>query len=757
MERVRRQSLLSEIEADLTAVDPESDDEFDETTLWEIANLLNTRDVPSKDSLLPPGRAEIIEDYDETDNESEETNQSKKGAPTMSLRIQPLSVARETSQLWASDVASASSTVGARSPEPELSACRSLVPSSNDAVRSNPRTPNNLPMQMWSSPAERTEDRKPGLFTTPAAGSVIRTTQAVPAAVKMAKTPRQATNFVPKISSQNLWTAAQNVDKTTEWIFKSTTPRIRHASVSSPFLWNPPAKVGTVTVLGLFNPSARGCTFRTSSLAPAALNMICKPRRSQALLSELKSTSLWNRCSKLSIEQDWISVSSVRPESPSGYSTTSSGSSSPASDSSSVKSTSTKASSLWNSTASASIGWEEKKSAPTSPEREPKHLSKAPVHQQSFKQLAPLRESRVLASRDLWESKAPVLDVPARKFQRSVAGYRVAAMAKPIRHQHRANFAFRADWEEALSQAIVAGTPKQRLTRPLASTSDWESALAEAVALGHVMKAEKFDPSVMHPVFFTDSLFSSSADVHPAAIGYVAKQPAYDASILHPVFFTDCLISNANEVHPAALGHLANQKPHAGMWKRSSSSPTPTPTPEATQLWSKNTGQARDVSMHCVELGGHVVRRALPIKPLNLPALSSSMFWQQPAQAAKQQRHWLKASHAKPISAPDPVQGSKTNVMFAKDYAEISSTHWLHETSAIDTPLKKSARTEKNNPASASLFSNPHPAPWSRKKREDAPLNQIESTQMWRPYYGLPESPKNWLVNKRPSRVEFRY
>jgi hypothetical protein len=752
MERVRRQSLLVETEADLTAVDPESDDDFDETTLWEIANLLNTRNVPSRDSLLPSGRAEIIEDYDESDTELDETNQSKKEAPAMNLPIKPLSVARETSQLCASDVASAFSTVAARSPEPEPSG---LVASSNDAVRFNPRTPNNLPMQMWSPPAERTEDRKPGLFTTPAAGSVIRTTQAVPAAVKMAKTPRQATNFVPKTSSQNLWTAAQNVDKTIEWIYKSTAPRIRHASVFSPFLWNPPAKVATVTILGLFNPSARGCTFSTSSLAPAALNMISKPRRSQAPLSELKSTSLWNGCRKLPIEQDWISVSSVRPESPSGYSTTSSGSSSPASDSSLVKSTSTKASSLWNSAASASTGWEEKKSAPTSPEGEPKHLSKAPVHQQSFKQLAPLRVSRVLASRDLWESKAAVLDVPARKFQRSVAGYRAAAMAKPIRHQHRANFAFRADWEEALSQAIVAGTPKQRLTQPLASTSDWESALAEAVALGHVVKAEKFNPSVMHPVFFTDSLFSSSADVHPAAIGYVAKRPAYDASILHPVFFTDCLISSANEVHPAALGHLANQKSHASMWKRSSLSPAP--TPKAAQLWSKNAGQSRDASMHCVELSGHVVRKALPMKPLNLPALSSTNFWQRPTQAAQQQRHWLIAPHAKQISAPGPVQGSKTNAMFAKDYAEISSTHWLHETSAIDTAVKQSAKTEKNDPASASIFSNPHAAPRSRKKRGDVSLNQVESTQMWRPYYGLPESPKNWLMNKRLSRVEFRY
>jgi hypothetical protein len=794
------------MEADETAVDPESDDDFDETTLWEIANLLNTKDVPSKDSLLPSGRAEIIEDYDESDSESEENGHSTQKAPPMRLPIQPLSVSREISQLWANNVTSAFSAVVAGLPEPEPSAWKALIPSSDDAVRSKPRTSDNLPMLatsdlwtvpelgvnvisssssmwttnqdvakpstqaptseiksptlMWSPPAERMDDRKSGLFTTPAEGSVIRTTHASPAAIKMAKTPRQTTDVVPKISSQNLWTQVENSENATEWITKSRLSSSELTVSSLPALWSRPAKVANVTSFGLFNLSIPRSTFRTSSLAPAAIDMIRKSRKSQSPLNELTSSGLWNGCDKLPIEQDWISVSSVRPESPSVYSTTSSGNTSPASDSSSIKSTSTKASSLWSSignaaSASVSTWWEGKKAALTSLEGESKQPSKIPVRQPSFKQLAPLRESRVLASRDLWEAKAPVLDTPTKKFRKGAAESRAATTAKPIRQQHRPNIALHTDWEAALSQAILAGTPKQSSTRLLASTSEWDAALADAVALGNLTKPSKFDPSVMHPVFFTKSLVSSSVDVHPAAVGYVSKRPAYDASMLHPVFFTECLISNAKEVHPAALSHLANQRSQAGMWIVSSSSPTP----KSTQLWPKNVGQARDASMHSVEFSGHAVRKALLMKPLNLPALSSSTFWQQPAQAAQQRRDWLTTTKVKQVPLLVLIQDSKTNAMFTKDNTELSSTstHWLHEASAAGTAVKQSATTKKNDPASASLFSNPHTEPWSRKKREDASLTKIESSEMWRPSYGLPESPKNWLVNRRASRVEFRY
>jgi hypothetical protein len=95
--------------------------------------------------------------------------------------------------------------------------------------------------------------------------------------------------------------------------------------------------------------------------------------------------------------------------------------------------------------------------------------------------------------------------------------------------------------------------------------------------------------------------------------------------------------------------------------------------------------------------------------------------------------------------------------LFVKDTTEPSLTHWLHKTSTNGKASKQSAKVEKNDPASAALFINSHAEPWSRKRRGDASSNRIESAEMWRPSMGLPESPTNWLVDRRASRVEFRY
>jgi hypothetical protein len=785
----------------------------------------------------------------------------------MHLPIQPLSVSsKETSQLWAKGVTSAFSAVVPGLPEPEPSTWKALVSSSAGAVRSKPRTSDGLsvlatrdlwtapepevndvassmwnsrgkleklssqaptsgvnsPSSIWSPPVKQTEVRSHGLFSTLTEDTVIRTTQAVPAAINMAKAPQQMTNTIPKISSQNMWTRIENLENATKWVSKSSALKNRHAVACSPALWAPPAESATDVVFSIFNVSTPRSHYRTSYLPPAAINMVCTPRKVLKPLSELTSSRLWNGCKKLPIEHHWISESSVRPESPSVYSTTSSGSSSPASDSSSLKSTSTKASSVWGfvgsvAPASASTWWEgknAKKPAPTPLDDESKYTSKIRVRQPSLNHLAPLRESRVLASRDLWESRAPVLDTPAKKFRKGAAAELEAApIIKPIRHQYRSNVTSRAGLDEVLAQAILAGIPKKPLTQPFASTADWETTLAEAVSHGHVAKSSKYDPSVMHPVFFTESCFvSGGIDVHPAAIGYVTKSKRYDSSVLHPVFFTERLSSNASDIHPAALGHLANENANFGMWT-GSLSPS---VSEYSPLWSKNAPKTRDSSAYIVERNGQTVRKALQMKPLNLPALQSTTTWQ-PPKAAQEQRLWLTASvqswvphvssapqsnanssswtvpaaldipstpdmsaliqvgHIKQSpSRPAALQTLNTNAMFAKTNAQSSVTHWLHKTSAADStvkwstiwtapPPKQLAKTEhmwnagpEFDPTSASLFSNPH-TQWNRKRRENASLRKIESTEMWRQPYSLPKSPKNWLVNRRVSKVEFRY
>lgn len=778
---------------------------------------MNSKDVPSKNSLLPSRRAEIIEDYDESDSDSEKNSaQSTKSAPAMRLPIQPLSVpSKEASQLWANDVTSAFSAIVVGLPEPEPKVWEALLPSSDDAIRSKPRTFDALPIlatrDLWTVSKQKVPDVTSSMWTSQEI--VQKSSNPVPTSITISPTP--------------MWSPPSE-QNATEWISKSSASNNGNTVTSSPDMWTPPAKVAAATVLGLFTLSVPRSEFRTSSLAPAAINMICKTRKLLGPPSQLTSSRLWNGCSKLPIEHHWISESSVRPESPSVYSTMSSGSSSPSSDSSSVKSTSTKASSLWGSIgnvvpSSVSIWWEGKTantSALTSPENKYKHAPKIPVTQPSLKHLAPLRESRVLASRDLWESKAPVLDSPARKFRKGVAvEVKAAPIVKPIRHQYISTVTLRANWNEALAEAILASTPKKPLTRRFVSTADWETALAEALALGHVTKPSKFDPSVIHPVFFTESLFSVAIDVHPAAIGYVTKRKHYDVSVLHPVFFTECLTSNASEIHPAALGHLANKKASVGMWTRSPSSTDSGSRP----LWSKNAPKARDTSVCGVERSGQAARKPLPMQSLDMPALQSTNMWQ-PSNVIQEQRHWLTAANAgsaqsasartwvpralspasqsntigsmwtgpealESASIPDlfahvkgrptkqspprpaALQRLNTNELFSKNDAESPIAHWLHETSAASTTVKRSMtwtaplskESSKNvhmwdaglefDPTSASLFSNPHVQAWDRKKREDTSLKTIESTEMWRPSYGSPESPRMWLVNRRISKL----
>jgi hypothetical protein len=104
-----------------------SDDDFDETTLWEIASLLKSNDVPSKNSLLPPTTG-VIEDYD---GESD----SKDPLPTMCTThapIHPLSVISKT----------------------KLNLCLNNLPPSSSSIVSIPQASNiagfEPPLKMWA-------------------------------------------------------------------------------------------------------------------------------------------------------------------------------------------------------------------------------------------------------------------------------------------------------------------------------------------------------------------------------------------------------------------------------------------------------------------------------------------------------------------------------------------------------------------------------------------------------------------------------
>ncbi|KAE8453840.1 hypothetical protein EG329_009352 [Mollisiaceae sp. DMI_Dod_QoI] len=819
----------------------DSDDDFDETTLWEIASLLNSKDVPTKRSLLPHPLIQSIAEVDE--GSDEEGSDDAIPPPVSRLPIRPLAmITRTEPQLWSGEAASALSEASTGLPQPEPSIWNALVVPADDIVRSKARASDVLPVlvskNLWSS--SEAEALSPKSSSTWQDSSLSKQLTN-PVAIKQDNAPRPSTSAAPGISSRNLSTRIQNMEEATEWLSKSSASR----SGGSQGMWTPAPKVLDAHIVGLFNVSIPRVNYRASYAMPAAINMICKPRSSRAPLSGLTSTKLWSGCDKLPIERDWISESSIRPESPSIYSASSSGNSSPASDSSSVKSTSTKASSLWGSVSALKIPtwWENKgtkKSPDTSPVDDLKPSSRIPIRQGTS--LAPVRESRVLASRDLWEAKTPVLEkTPVRRLRRgTVAEVPASTCHRALRHQYRPAVAFRANWDDALAEAIAAGTAKRSLPRPVARKPEWEPALAEAVVsskprlqrprcsktmwadaleeavsksrIPRPVKPQRYDSAVLHPVFFTKSLSSNITDVHPAAIGHVIKK--YDPSVLHPVFFTESLISTTHDVHPAALGHVSKAT-RPSMWTPSSA----TTTSNSGSLWSKGAVVSRKATIEA-SIATEIIRKASVVRGLDLPVLQSDTFWQ-PMSTVSVERNWLSSTivespktwtprdqsplqiqgnmrmwtaklttspsspdifaHLKgglvkktSPSRPSALPRLNSSELFGQHSAtaKTSNIHWLHTTSAktsraltwtapsLQATLPVShmweMRPEISIP-SPTLFENPHIQPWNPKKREESALNQLESTELWLPGGSFPESPKNWLVQRRFSRVEFRY
>jgi hypothetical protein len=815
--------------------DAESDDDFDETTLWEIASLLKSKDVPSKDSLLPPAR-EVIEDYDDdTDFESDSEEVSPSNDSAIEL------TAKEESQLWVTGLTTASTAVTTGLPQPEPLTWEALVPAVDDIVWSKPRASENLPVLatlelrvspsglkvsptgpspwsgkaiavelespstspavtlsplMWVPEPTQTDAHHSGLFSVDAPYTDFRTKEACPVVQTIIRVPQPSAKGIPTVSSRSLWSPNQNLIEPAEWISKSKANGHAPSVAPKSSMWTPTIEVAAVAFFGLFNVSTPRSDYRKSNLSPAALNMVCKPRAVQAPLSQLKSKNLWSGLGEQSIEHHWISESSIRPNSPFIYSTTSSGRSSPASDASSVVSTSTKASSLWSSIGSAALTavpawWDQKGSKkstpanntqrPKTPVDDAKHASKIPAPQPSTKALAPVRESRVLASRDLWEEKALVLEAtPTRKLCRSTVSQLPAH--RPLRHQYRPVIAFRASWDEALAEAIAAGSPQKSRTRPVATKADWDNTFAKTIS--------QSEPHLQRPVYSSNlwtaalavavasgkapmaqskpPLLASdfSSKVSEAVLAETIENVSihiFDPAALHPVFFTESLVSIVEDIHAAAIGHVVRPIDEpvqvAQIWSASSSAET-SPIITVGSMWSRETAPKREAPEQFAELNDKIVRKASLAKTLDPPQIESTSFWQ-PSQAVTSERNWLSAAKkcssamtwapraVSPVqriyktvaspSSPDifaHVKGenikkaaprpaalphlSSSEHFGSGSNSQPASPHWLHETSSMATAPKAST---------------PAPKPLARSQTWTPPATgvsrSLESNSMW--------------------------
>jgi len=126
---------------DLDELDAPSDDDFDESTLWEIANLLKSNEVPSKHSLLPAERPRNQAVAEDSDSEYEEEAMMTVQYLEVKLPIMPLAKSLPRVELlWncAATMTRTKSTYGLIEPKP--SAWQACLDRCQSTVRSRLRT-----------------------------------------------------------------------------------------------------------------------------------------------------------------------------------------------------------------------------------------------------------------------------------------------------------------------------------------------------------------------------------------------------------------------------------------------------------------------------------------------------------------------------------------------------------------------------------------------------------------------------------------
>lgn len=320
-----------EYQSDFTDFDTESpsdegsDDGFDESTLWEIANLLDSTEVPSRNSLLPQLR--IIEDYDDSDDEVMPATRAPivKFMPIMPLSPNPRSPAIK-------EDAESDPERLALTPEPVIETQWPLPPVST--VPSVKIGADGLPEDsasycLWAGPSSSLENvSEPTAWAEP------------PAAWLAEK------SHLPKNPRDTMTVKSKGLSKSTI------------LSKPKSLLWAPSKPSTIVESRGLFTVASSSRATRVTNQEPAAVGMVRKPRPSTAPLPTITSSSLWSDNRRMSLfTVDWISESTVRARSPSVAS--SSGRSSPEtpgeSDTLSITTVGTKASSLWSESSAMEV------------------------------------------------------------------------------------------------------------------------------------------------------------------------------------------------------------------------------------------------------------------------------------------------------------------------------------------------------------------------------------------------------------------
>ena len=352
----------------------DSEDEFDESTLWEIANMLNSGEVPSRDSLFPP-RQSVIEDYDNDDYDfnanytesEEEDSESPVTHPDVKFPIQPL--ARKTHSrdlLWANQ-AEASQPVTSGLPQPESPVWQKYAPADDHIVRTRSRPESQVEVletrDMWSSPEPSSPARHTFCLWKNRPSSIVQSPEIVfdlkylwskeisvgessrfwladssiiacPTTAKPIDAPRLVRtrrfadaglselasndlwiNPMPSIeterSARRLWNQINIVRPRAPTVGKSVETASRDNRAS---LWTPNTEEVPLASTGLFQTSKDRPDFRLTSAIPAAISLVRAPRANNVALPILKSRELWQLSSRQAVSiRSWIMESSTLP------------------------------------------------------------------------------------------------------------------------------------------------------------------------------------------------------------------------------------------------------------------------------------------------------------------------------------------------------------------------------------------------------------------------------------------------------------
>ncbi|KAI0870274.1 hypothetical protein GGS24DRAFT_112666 [Hypoxylon argillaceum] len=506
------------------------DDDFDETTLWEIASLLQTDQVPSKNSLLPmpwqPStsvEASELAEYetempsdDEYGNddivnlsspfEHTETFQEQKSLngtlrPLLWTlqersqdRLQNFGLPQQESIRQAEHVAKPKSRTKSRLQAKDL-----------ELIRSN---------KLWSPTARKTGSSEESFLWGPSKDTrhleetsyptqPVTTPHQVPVLWVRSKITQRSTFGLPEPEAQ-VW--QKLVSKNSVVNKSKSRPEEPIPSISSSALWSHNNAVNLITLWTppprssvlekdvprkawtrtptLFRLDAGRTEYRTTSAHPAALVMTRKPMTFEQSVQPLQSTRLWVNSEVTRMELDWITMCNFRPLSPSAGAAV-------VESNASVVSDATVSSKEKGGFFGGWFGKKTKKDSTTTVASEVQ-----PDSTTSNSELPEQLEDIIVKNLD---------DIPHTK------------PTTPTDMVHRQ--ATPRDWSVALHQAVFESYPDLRYSRGQTLANPWNAGLEAQVLKDEGLQLSDFDVAVRHPVFF-GSLNTAAETVHPALTGY---------------------------------------------------------------------------------------------------------------------------------------------------------------------------------------------------------------------------------------------